>query len=114
MMHKIQAIDPSITLHFVGDKFNSDMADQKEKILQELNEAANIRFYGSLSREELQNVMSRCEIGYAYRSTRIDHPGSLEVSVKLLEYCQAQIPMVLRRTPMHEENLGQRLSTVCG
>lgn len=107
MMHKIQAIDPSITLHFVGDKFNSDMADQKEKILQELNEAANIRFYGSLSREELQNVMSRCEIGYAYRSTRIDHPGSLEVSVKLLEYCQAQIPMVLRRTPMHEEILGK-------
>lgn len=106
MMEQLYAIDPSITLHFVGDKFNLDMADRREEILCRLNEMPNVRFYGSLSREELQQVMSRCEVGYAYRSARIDHDGSLEVSVKLLEYCQAQIPMVLRRTAMHEEILG--------
>ena len=50
--------------------------------------------------------MSRCELGYAFRSTRVDHDGSLEVSVKLLEYLQAGIPMVLRRSAMHEEILG--------
>lgn len=107
MMKELASIDPEITLHFVGDKFNLDMAEHKKEILTQLNEASNICFYGSLSREDVQEVMSRCEVGYAYRSARVDHEGSLEVSVKLLEYCQAQIPMVLRRTPMHEEILGK-------
>lgn len=107
MMKQMETIDPEVTLHFVGDKFNSDMATEKADILQRLNEAENIHFYGSQSREELQRIMSHCELGYAYRSTRVDHDRSLEVSVKLLEYCQAQIPMLVRRTVMHEEILGK-------
>lgn len=107
MMKELEQRDPEITLHFVGEKFNRDMVEHQKEILSQLNQSSNIRFYGSLSREDVQAVMSRCEVGYAYRSARVDHEGSLEVSVKLLEYCQAGVPMVLRRTTMHEEILGK-------
>ena len=105
-MEELKNSDPDITLHMVGDKVNRDMAEEKEEIFRRLNEGENIQFYGSLSRGDLREVMSRCELGYAFRSTRVDHDGSLEVSVKLLEYLQAGIPMVLRRSAMHEEILG--------
>lgn len=106
IMEELKNSDPDITLHMVGDKVNRDMAEEKEEIFRRLNEGENIQFYGSLSRGDLREVMSRCELGYAFRSTRVDHDGSLEVSVKLLEYLQAGIPMVLRRSAMHEEILG--------
>ena len=64
----------------------------KEAIFQRLNEGENIQFYGSLSRGDLRDVMSRCELGYSFRTTKVDHDGSLEVSVKLLEYLQAGHP----------------------
>lgn len=106
IMEELKESDPDITLHMVGDKVNRDMAEMKEAIFQRLNEGENIQFYGSLSRGDLRDVMSRCELGYSFRTTKVDHDGSLEVSVKLLEYLQAGIPMVLRRTAMHEEILG--------
>ena len=70
IMEELKNSDPDITLHMVGDKVNRDMAEEKEEIFRRLNEGENIQFYGSLSRGDLREVMSRCELGYAFRSTR--------------------------------------------
>lgn len=108
IMDKLYKIDPEITLHVVGNKFNRDLADKqtREFILSKLKNSPNIIYYGGLPREETLKVVERCKLGYNFRSIEIDNDNSLELSTKLLEYCSNEIPTVLRRTKMYEELLG--------
>lgn len=107
IMEELYEYDPEITLHMIGDKFNLDMVDQKATLLDKFHSMPNIHFYGSLPRHQVMDIMNCCELGYSFRSRKVDHDHSLEVSVKLLEYIQAQVPMILRKTKMHEDILGK-------
>lgn len=106
IMEKLQEKAPQIRLHFIGSKVNPELADQKEKIFERLNHMDNIIFHGSLPHSQTQKITRTCSLGYSFRSRKVDHDHSLELSVKLLEYCHSGVPMVLRRTRMHEAVLG--------
>ena len=107
IMDKIYEKDKNITLHFIGDKFNRDMASKKDEILNKLNSMPNVVFYGSLPKDETTSIINACELGYSFRSTNIDNDESLELSSKILEYCFCNVPLLLRRTKMHEDVLGK-------
>lgn len=107
IMKKLEERDPSIRLHFVGSKINRDSLECKDEILEGLKNMPNIMFHGSVPHNEAERVMRKCFLGYAFRSSSVDHDQALEVSVKLLEYCFAEVPMVLRRTKIHEKLLGK-------
>ena len=107
IMEKLYEKDKEITLHFVGDKFNRDLAGRKNEILRKLKTAPNIVFYGSLPKKETTEIINSCELGYSFRSTDIDNDHSLELSSKILEYCFCNVPLILRRTKMHEDVLGK-------
>lgn len=107
IMDKLYEKDKEITLHMVGDKFNRDLADRKDEILNKLKTMPNVVFYGSLPKKETTEIVNSCELGYSFRSTKIDNDHSLELSSKILEYCFCNVPLILRRTKMHEDVLGK-------
>ena len=107
IMDKLYEKDKEITLHFIGDKFNRDLAERKDEILSKLKNMPNVVFYGSLPKQETTEIVNSCELGYSFRSTKIDNDHSLELSSKILEYCFCNVPLILRRTKMHEDVLGK-------
>lgn len=107
IMDELYKKDKEITLHFIGDKFNRDMASKKKEILDKLNSMPNVVFYGSLPKSDTTSIINSCELGYSFRSTDIDNDESLELSSKILEYCFCNVPLILRRTKMHEDVLGK-------
>ena len=106
IMRKLKKEDPKIHLHFIGSKVNLDLAERKQEIFDALKDMDNITFYGSLPHSETEKITKTCSLGYSFRSPSVDNDNSLEVSVKLLEYCYNGVPVVLRRTKMHETILG--------
>lgn len=106
IMDRIYEKDKEITLHFIGDKFNRDLAGRKDEIINKLKSMPNVVFYGSLPKKETTEIINSCELGYSFRSTNIDNEKSLELSSKILEYCFCNIPVLLRRTKIHENILG--------
>lgn len=107
MMERLRNEDPQVRLHFIGNKVNRDLAEQKREIFERLNSAENIIFHGAQPHRETERITKACCLGYSFRSRKVDHDHSLEVSVKLLEYCHSGVPVVLRRTKMHEAILGK-------
>ncbi len=107
IMEKLKEKDPAVKLHFIGSKVNRDLADRKQEIFSRLRNADNIIFHGALPHSETERITKKCCLGYSFRSTEVDHDHSLEVSVKLLEYCHSGVPVVLRHTRMHEAILGE-------
>lgn len=106
IMERLKKKDPGIILHFIGSKVNQDLAEQKQEIFSRLRNADNIIFHGALPHSETERITKQCSLGYSFRSSEVDHDNSLEVSVKLLEYCHSGVPVVLRRTRMHTAILG--------
>ena len=107
IMEQLKKDDPEIRLHFIGNKVNRDLAEQKQEIFHRLKSADNIIFHGAQPHSETERITKGCCLGYSFRSRAVDHDHSLEVSVKLLEYCHSGVPVVLRRTRMHEAILGE-------
>lgn len=107
IMDRIYEVDKDITLHFIGDKFNRDLADRKNEILNKLKTMPNVVFYGSLPKSQTTEIISSCELGYSFRSSEIDNDHSLELSSKVLEYCFCEVPLILRNTKMHADVLGE-------
>ena len=107
IMERLKTEDPAIRLHFIGSKVNCDLAEQKQEIFGRLKSADNIIFHGSQPHSETERITKGCCLGYSFRSRAVDHDNSLEVSVKLLEYCHGGVPVVLRRTKMHMAILGE-------
>lgn len=107
IMERLKGEDPDVRLHFIGNKVNLDLAEQKQEIFEKLNSAGNIIYHGAQPHSETERITRSCCLGYSFRSRRVDHDHSLEVSVKLLEYCHGGVPVVLRRTRMHEAILGE-------
>ncbi len=107
IMDRLYEVDKEITLHMIGDKFNRDLAGRKEEILNKFKSMPNVVFYGSLPKAETTEIINSCELGYSFRSETIDNDESLELSSKVLEYCFCGVPLVLRRTKMHSDVLGE-------
>lgn len=107
IMDKLYEKDKEITLHMIGDKFNHDLEDQKEEVLAKLRAMPNVVFYGSLPKDETTKIINSCELGYSFRSTKVDNDDSLELSSKILEYCFENVPLLLRKTKMHSDVLGE-------
>lgn len=106
IMDRLYEKDKEITLHFIGDKFNRDLAGKKEEILDRLKSTPNIVYYGALPKAETTEIINSCELGYSFRSSKIDNDESLELSSKILEYCFCNVPLLLRKTKMHADVLG--------
>lgn len=107
IMERLYKKDKDIKLYFIGDKFNKDLMDKKEEILQKLNNMPNVIFYGSLPKKETTQIINSSELGYSFRSSKVDNNNSLEVSSKVLEYCFCNVPVLLKRTKSHESILGK-------
>lgn len=107
IMERLEKEDPQIRLHFIGNKVNLDLADRKKEIFERLANAENIVYYGARPHSETERITKRCCLGYSFRSAEVDHDHSLEVSVKLLEYCHSGVPVILRKTRMHAAILGE-------
>lgn len=107
IMNRLYNIDSEITLHFVGDKVGPDLADEKDYLLDTLQSMPNVVFYGSLPKNETTEIINSCELGYSFRSPEVDNDESLELSSKVLEYCFCNVPLILRKTKMHDDVLGE-------
>lgn len=107
IMDELYKKDKEITLHMIGDKFNRDLAERRKEIIAKLKNMPNVIFHGSLPKGETTEIINSCELGYSFRSTKVDNDSSIELSSKLLEYCFGEVPLLLRKTKMHVAILGE-------
>ncbi|GGE56693.1 glycosyl transferase [Pullulanibacillus camelliae] len=103
---RLAQTDSGLTLSVVGDKFQGDLVQKKDEILRVMKEADAIHWYGAVARHKSLEIIRDADLGICWRSERIDHDESVELSTKLLEYGQLGKPVLLRRTKMYEELLG--------
>ena len=106
-------------VHMVGDKIHNDPADpgyarRMRAALGPLRTGPpaeppapgghGVIWYGGRSREAAMELAASCDIGLSWRDASLD--ASLELSTKVLEFGILGLPVILNRTPMHEELLG--------
>jgi glycosyltransferase involved in cell wall biosynthesis len=96
----------SAELHMVGDKIHDDPNNPafSERMGQALRATPGIVWHGGRPRQEAMAIAAGCDIGLGWRSPALD--ASLEMSTKVLEFGAQGLPVVLNRTPAHEELLG--------
>ncbi len=106
-------------VHMVGDKIHNDPADpgyarRMRAALGPLRTGSaaeppapgghGVIWHGGRSREAAMELAASCDIGLSWRDASLD--ASLELSTKVLEFGILGLPVILNRTPMHEELLG--------
>ena len=98
-------------VHMVGDKVHDDPKDSTYKrrmraALGEIGAPAvpGVIWHGGQPRAEAMRLASEGDIGLSWRHPDLD--ASLELSTKVLEFGQLGLPVILNRTPMHEQLLG--------
>lgn len=90
-------------VHMVGDKIHDDPADAgyKRRMRAALEQ---VRWHGGQPRAEAMRLAAAGDIGLSWRHPDLD--ASLELSTKVLEFGALGLPVILNRTPMHEDLLG--------
>jgi glycosyltransferase involved in cell wall biosynthesis len=98
-------------VHMVGDKVHDDPKDASYKrrmraALGEIGSPAvpGVIWHGGKPRAEAMALAAAGDIGLSWRHPDLD--ASLELSTKVLEFGQLGLPVILNRTPMHEQLLG--------
>jgi len=109
-------------VHMLGDKIHSDPADPgyarrmraalgRPQAVYGASRAGTpspgdggVIWYGGQSRQQAMQLAASCDIGLSWRDASLD--ASLELSTKVLEFGLLGLPVILNRTPMHEELLG--------
>jgi glycosyltransferase involved in cell wall biosynthesis len=111
-------------LHMVGDKIHNDPDDPgyHRRMRDALGEppaaatgsdgtaaapavpANGVVWHGGHSREGAMRIAAAADIGLGWRHPSLD--ASLELSTKVLEFGLLGLPVILNRTPMHEDLLG--------
>jgi len=98
-------------VHMVGDKVHDDPknASYKRRMRAALGEVgspatAGVIWHGGKPRAEAMAIAASGDIGLSWRHPDLD--ASLELSTKVLEFGQLGLPVILNRTPMHEQLLG--------
>ena len=103
---RLAALGIPAELHAIGDKVQEDPADPsyRRRMLRALRSAPGVVWEGGQSREETIRRSAGADLGLGWRDRALD--ASLELSTKVLEYGSVGLPVVLNRTPMHEQLLG--------
>ena len=93
-------------LHMIGDKIHHDRADPgfSRRMRVALQSTPGLVWHGGHPRAEAMRVSAGCDVGLSWRHPDLD--ASLELSTKVLEMGGLGVPVVLNRTPMHENLLG--------
>jgi glycosyltransferase involved in cell wall biosynthesis len=98
-------------VHLVGDKVHDDPRDSgyKRRMRAALGEVGSpsldgVIWHGGQPRAEAMRLAAEGDIGLSWRHPELD--ASLELSTKVLEFGQLGLPVILNRTPMHEDLLG--------
>ena len=87
----------------IGDKIHNSPGDYQQRMRAALD-TEGVIWHGGHSREDALRIAASCDIGLGWRHPELD--ASLELSTKVLEYGAIGLPVILNRTPMHEELLG--------
>ena len=95
--------DVAAELHMVGDKIHNSPAGYQQRMRAALD-TEGVTWHGGHSREEALRLAASCDIGLSWRHPDLD--ASLELSTKVLEFGAVGLPVILNRTPMHEDLLG--------
>lgn len=95
-----------VELHVVGDKIHQVADDPgfQERMRSALAGTPGVVWHGGRSRQETMAITAGCDVGMSWRDRALD--ASLELSTKVLEYGAVGLPVLLNRTPMHEDLLG--------
>ena len=107
VFERIHEQNPTITLNIAGDKFQGDLTDKKENIIERFKNTEGVNWVGTVIREESINLIKMSDIGFGYRSEDVDNDYSLELSTKFLEYGINGKPIIARRTNQYEKLLGE-------
>jgi glycosyltransferase involved in cell wall biosynthesis len=92
-------------LHVIGDKIHDDRLDpQFAERMRRALDAPGVVWHGGLPREEAMRCSAAGDVGISWRHRSLD--ASLELSTKVLEFGSLGLPVLLNRTPMHEQLLG--------
>ncbi|ASU85508.1 glycosyl transferase [Nocardiopsis gilva YIM 90087] len=91
-------------LHMIGDKIHRDSPEWAKRMAKALEGTPDVRWHGGKPRAEALRLSAECDIGLSWRAPEMD--ASLELSTKVLELGALGLPVVLNRTPMHEDLLG--------
>lgn len=97
----------STTLHMVGDKIHRGdevMPDFRARMRAALEDSDGVVWHGGQSRAGAMRLAGAGHVGLSWRDPELD--ASLELSTKVLEYGTLGLPVVLNRTPAHEDLLG--------
>jgi glycosyltransferase involved in cell wall biosynthesis len=95
------------TLQMVGDKIHHDPTDPaySTQMQRALELTPGVVWEGAVSRLDAIQLTTAAHFGISWRDPSLD--TSLELSTKVLEFGAAGVPVVLNRTPMHEQLLGR-------
>ncbi|RDW20590.1 glycosyltransferase [Oceanobacillus chungangensis] len=107
VFQQVNEKNSAITLNVAGDKFQGELKERKNIILDKLKTTNGLNWIGTVSREESVNFIQSSDVGFAYRSEEIDNDYSLELSTKFLEYGINGKPIIARRTAQYEALLGK-------
>lgn len=90
----------------VGDKVHQDPADATyfDRMRSALQTVSGVQWVGRRSRREAMAIAREGDFGLSWRDPSM--AASLELSTKVLEYGAVGLPVLLNRTPMHEDLLG--------
>lgn len=93
-------------LAMVGDKIHDEPADPdySRRMRRALGSTPGVAWHGGHARAEAMRLAGTCDVGLSWRDPDLD--ASLELSTKVLEFGALGLPVVLNRTPMHEDLLG--------
>ncbi len=104
---------PGAEFHLAGDKFHNDppSRDFPGRMRHLLEDTTGVIWHKALSREDTQKLIATCDVSCSWRHAAMS--DSLEISTKFLEYAGHGKPVLLNRTPMHEELLGPDYPFFC-
>lgn len=99
-----QGIDAEV--HMVGDKIHdvSDDPDWSLRMRTALETTPGVIWHGGMPRQQAMAMAASGDLGLSWRAPEMD--ASLELSTKVLEFGVLGVPVLLNRTPMHEDLLG--------
>ena len=99
-----QGIDAEV--HMVGDKIHdvADDPDWSQRMRTALETTPGVIWHGGMPRQQAMAMAASGDLGLSWRAAAMD--ASLELSTKVLEFGVLGVPVLLNRTPMHEDLLG--------
>jgi glycosyltransferase involved in cell wall biosynthesis len=102
----LRAAGIAVELDMVGDKIHDEpeIDGWAQRMEHALRGTDGVNWHGGVPRQEAMRLSARADVGLSWRDPSMD--ASLELSTKVLEFASLGVPIMLNRTPMHEQLLG--------